>query len=102
MKNDVLKLIAQKAKRRLIGKETYSAPKIKIIPNEDANFKSRVEFLLAQEDVVTNPVHYLVDETELKHLNEEQKERYLLATLDKYARLKAEIENLQTEHKSVM
>ena len=102
MKNDVLKLIAQKAKRRLIGKEITTVQNIKIIPNDDENFRSKVKFLLAQEDVVTNPVHYLVDEIELKRLNEEQRERYLLSTLDKYTSLKQEIESLQVLQQKVM
>ena len=42
MKNDVLKLIAQKAKRRLVGKEAVVNAKIKVISNEDEDFKSKV------------------------------------------------------------
>lgn len=102
MKNDVLKMFAQRAKRRLVGRENFVAPKIKIIPNEDENFKNKVEFLLSQDDLITNPVHYLVDDRELKSMNEEQKERYVLSTLDRYTSLKQEIENLQTLQRKVM
>lgn len=92
MKSDVLKSIAQKAKRRLVGKDEQSVAKIKIISNEDAEFKDKVEFLLSQEDVIINPVHYLMDDKILKNLNEQAKERYLLSTLDKFSQFRNQIE----------
>lgn len=92
MYNDVLKNIAQRAKRRLVGKENKPNAKIKVISNDDVDFKSRVEFLLSQEDVVTNPVHYLIDDKILKNMKESEKERYLLSTLDKYMALKKQFE----------
>ncbi|MGN1200805.1 MAG: hypothetical protein ACI4R8_00880 [Candidatus Caccovivens sp.] len=93
MSSDVLKAFAQKAKRRLIGKEKKIQTKIKVISNEDMDFKNRVEFLLSQEEVITNPVHYLIDDRILDSMNGIAKERYLLATLDKYASLRNELEN---------
>ena len=102
MKNDILKLIAQKAKRRLVGKEkSVSNAKIKII-HEDEDFKSKVENLLLMDDVVTNPVKYLLDDNELKNMNENQKERYLLSTLDRYNALRRQIETLHTLNQKVM
>ena len=82
MKNDVLKSFAQKAKRRLVGGTMPSSAKIKVISNEDVGFRSKVEFLLSQEDVVTNPVHYLIDDKIFQGMSEEARERYLLNTLD--------------------
>ena len=90
--NDVLKNIAQRAKRRLIGKENVVNAKIKVISNEDEDFKSKVEFLLAQDEVVSNPVQYLIDNKAMKGMSSEAKERYLLNTLDKYSAFKQKLE----------
>lgn len=95
--SDVLKSFAQKAKRRLVGREVVSSAKIKVITNEDEDFKSKVEYLLAHDDVITNPIHFLMDDKILNGLNsEEAKERYLLSTLDKYNSFKNQIENVST------
>ena len=102
MKNDVLKMIAQRAKRRLVGKENVANVKVKVIPNEDEKFKSKVEFLLAQEGVISNPVKYLIDDSEMKGLSEEGRERFLLSTLDRYNNLRKEIESLNTLGKKVI
>lgn len=91
--SDVLKSIAQKAKRRLVGLEILPSAKIKVISSEDEEFKSKVERLLAQEDVVSNPVHYLMDDKLFAQLDTNAKERYLLSTLDKYNSLKNKLEN---------
>lgn len=91
--SDVLKSIAQKAKRRLVGLEILPSSKIKVISSEDEEFKSKVEMLLAQEDVVSNPVHYLMDDKLFAQLDTNAKERYLLSTLDKYNSLKNKLEN---------
>lgn len=92
MKNDVLKIIAQKAKRRLIGKEAVTNAKIKVISNDDEDFKSKVEFLLSQESVVSNPVHFLIDDKILNNMAENQREKYLLDTLDKYNNLRSKLD----------
>ena len=94
--NDVLRFIAQKAKRRLIGKDVVSSAKIKVISNEDEEFKSKVENLLSQKDVVTNPVHYLIDDKVFSVLDGEAKERYLLSTLDKYNSIKNQNEKVSS------
>lgn len=93
MSSDVLKSFAQKAKRRLVGKETKTRAKITVISNDDVDFKNRVEFLLSQEGIITNPVHYLIDDKILDSMNGVAKERYLLSTLDKYASLKNQLES---------
>ena len=92
-RNDVLRNFAQRAKRRLVGRDKIFCAKIKVINNDDEDFRSKVEFLLSQEDIVTNPVHFLMDDKILKNMDEEGKERYLLSTLDKYNRLRNQIEN---------
>lgn len=92
-RNDVLKNFAQRAKRRLVGRDKTFCAKIKVINNDDEDFRSKVEFLLSQEDIVTNPVHFLMDDKILKNMNEENKERYLLSTLDKYNRLRSQMEH---------
>lgn len=102
MYSDVLKNFAQKAKRRLVGKEKVTNAKIKVISNEDEDFKSKVEFLLSQEDVVTNPVHYLIDDKILKNMQEHERERVLLSTLDKYIATKKQLENASTYHEFCM
>lgn len=101
-KNDFLKTVALRAKRRLVGKETAPNTKIKIITNEDEDFKSKVEFLLSQEDVITNPVHYLMDDKILKNMDDKAKERYLLSTIDKYNKFKEQIETATTYSKVCM
>ncbi len=102
MKNDALKNFALKAKRRLSGREERCPAKIKVITNEDNEFKSKVEYLLSQEDVVTNPVHFLMDSKVLKDMDDCEKERYLLSTLDKYKRFRSQIENNSCENKFCM
>ena len=64
-----------------------------MISNEDEDFKSKVEFLLSQEGVVSNPVQYLIDGKRMKEMSSEAQERYLLSTLDKYFVLKNKLEN---------
>lgn len=103
-RNDFLKNFAQRAKRRLVGKETTPKvnARIKVISNEDLEFKNKVQQLLSQEDVITNPVHYLIDEHALKNMNEPARERYLLATLDKYISTKRELENSTSDTRFCM
>ncbi len=98
----MLKNFAQKAKRRLIGKENTTNTKIKVISNEDEEFKSKVEFLLSQEGIVTNPVHYLVDDKKMKKMDEEERERYLLTTLDKYNSLRNQLEKISSNNRFCM
>ena len=102
MNNEMLKNFAQRAKRRLVGKEKSVVTKIKVISNEDEDFKSKVEFLLSQEGVVSNPVQYLMDGKRLKGMSSEAKERYLLSTLDKYSVLKNKLENDRSQSRFCM
>jgi len=99
---EALKSFALKAKRRLVGKENNITAKIKVISNEDVEFKNKVEYILSQDDVITNPVQYLMDERVMKNMDENEKERYLLNTLDKYNSLRNQIENLGRESKFCM
>ncbi len=102
-KNEVLKTFALKAKRRLVGRENSSSTaKIKVISNDDTEFRSKVEFLLSQEDLVLNPVHYLIDEKVFAKMNEQQKERELLTTLDKYTALRHQIEKMNGDTRFCM
>lgn len=94
--NDVLKNFAQRAKRRLVGRDNVPQAKIKVIENDDEDFKSKVENLLSSEEVITNPIQYLIDEKIFKNLEDSAKERYLLNTLDKYMQFKNQIENIST------
>ena len=94
MNSELLKNFVKKAKRRLVGRENISTAKIKIISNDDENLKDKIVFLMQQEGIVTNPAHYLLDDKKFKNMDDEQKERYLLSTLDKYTLLKGKMENL--------
>lgn len=100
--SDFLKTFAQKAKRRLVGREVVIPAKIKLISNEDEEFRSKVENLLSQEEVVSNPVHFLMDDKLFKVLDGEAKERYLLNTLDKYSSFRNQIENVSSYSKFCM
>ena len=101
-KNEALKIIARKAKKRLAGRENCVTAKIKIISNEDVEFKSKVEYLLSQEDVVTNPVHFLIDDKIFKNMDDASRERYLLSTLDKFSALRSQLENHNTDSRFCM
>ena len=92
--SELLKSFAQRAKRRLVGKSPVVNAKIKVITQTDDDFRNKVKDLLSTEEVVTNPLHYLMDEKVMKTLDEEAKERYLLSTLDKYIGLKNEFERM--------
>ena len=96
MKNDFLKVFAQKAKRRLVGKENVPVAKIKVSAKDDEDFRGRVETLMAQEGVVSNPVQYLLDNKKLKGMTDSARERYLLSTLDKYTALRNKFDDVAT------
>lgn len=93
MREDVLRIIALRAKKKLLGRENVkeSTAKIKRISNEDYAFREKVEYLMSRDDEIFNPIHFLMDEKIMKNLNGEGKERYLLSTIDKYNRYKNEI-----------
>lgn len=98
MRNDMLRNFAQRAKRRLVGKENVPTMKIKVISNDDEEFRNKVEDLLSRDEVVSNPMHYLIDDKIFSNMNEIERERYLLSTLDKFSRFREQIEN--AEHAS--
>lgn len=91
--NDILKNFALRAKNKLLGKDTKNSinVKVKTISFKDDAFKEKVEFLMDRENEIFNPMHFLMDDKLLKTLDSEQKERYLLETIDKYLRFKNEI-----------
>ena len=91
--NDILKNFALRAKNKLLGKDNKDVvpAKIKTISFKDEAFKEKVEYLMDNEDEIFNPMHFLMDEKLMKTLYSEQKERYLLSTIDKYMRFKNEI-----------
>lgn len=96
MKSEFLKIFAQKAKRRLTGRETVPAAKIKVISKDDEDFRGRVETLMSQEGIVSNPVQYLIDNKKLKGMSDSARERYLLSTLDKYTALRNKFDDVAT------
>ena len=91
--NDILKNFALRAKNKLLGKDTKNSinMKVKTISFKDDAFKEKVEYLMDRENEIFNPMHFLMDDKLLKTLDSEQKERYLLETIDKYLRFKNEI-----------
>ena len=91
--NDILKNFALRAKNKLLGKDNKDVvpAKINTISFKDEAFKEKVEYLMDNEDEIFNPMHFLMDEKHMKTLVSEQKERYLLSTIDKYMRFKNEI-----------
>ena len=82
--NDILKNFALRAKNKLLGKDNKDVvpAKIKTISFKDEAFKEKVEYLMDNEDEIFNPMHFLMDEKLMKTLDSEQKERYLLSTID--------------------
>ena len=92
METDALKRIALHAKKRLTGHLNSQPAKIKIISQEDPEFRKKVEFLLSQKEVIMNPVQYLIDQKVWKKLDSIHRERLLFKTLEKYREIKAEIE----------
>ncbi|MBQ8844993.1 MAG: hypothetical protein IJ008_03140 [Clostridia bacterium] len=103
MSKDILKCMAQRAKKRLISngeKLPNEIPhaskngncKIKSIKNIDEKFSEKVRTLLEKEEEIINPIKLLMDENYFNKLDENGKERYLLKTIDNFTRLKNEIE----------
>ena len=91
--NDILKNFALRAKNKLLGKDSKDSvtAKIKTISFKDDAFKEKVEYLMDRDDEIFNPMHFLMDEKVMKNLDSEQRERYLLTTIDKYMKYKNEI-----------
>ena len=95
MKNNMLKMLALKAKNRMINKGDFDArydSRIKIISNEDHEFVEKVREVLDNECKSMNPFKYLMDDKRLMKLDSIGKERYLLEITEKYLKAKASIE----------
>lgn len=95
MKNNMIKILAMRAKNRMMNKGSFEAcydSRIKIINKEDAEFVEKVRGVLASEQKSINPFKYLMDEKRLMKLDAIGRERYLLETTEKYLKAKAEIE----------
>lgn len=88
MKNNLLKILAKKAKERLLGKPICNCESnvcIKVFNAEDEDFDSKVKFLFSKkEDASFNPMKILMDEKVLISLDERGREKYLLDTMDRY------------------
>ncbi len=99
---EFIRNFAIRARRRLVGKENAVNVKIKVISNDDPEFKSKFENLQSQKEVVSNPLKYLMDEKLMKKMDEESKERYLLSVLDKYCALRNQVENKSSDSRFCM
>ena len=87
MRNDILKILANRAKNRLMNKslrDTYSNASIKIINNNDDKFYNKVKEMLSEDKNIINPIKRLMDESKLIKMNSLQREKYLFETIVKY------------------
>ena len=96
MKTNALKMLAMKAKNRMMNKgngDSYSQARFKVIDNnEDQEFIERVRQLLDNEKKSMNPMKYLMDDKAFMKLDANNRERYMLEITEKYLRAKAIIE----------
>lgn len=110
MGNQILKRLAVKAKNRLINREctgvnkdkknVYSANvKFKIISNDDIDFIDRAKAL--KEEDLLNPISKLMDNEYFLKLSPQNKEKYLLDTIDKYAKFRKKLDE-DREHVRVL
>jgi len=105
MKNNMLKVLAMRAKNRMMNKgcgETLCDARIKIINNDDAEFVDRVRKLLEEDGFTANPLKQLMDEKRVNKLDELRKERYLLETMEKYLKAKTQIESEQSRFLNII
>lgn len=95
MKTNMLKMLALKAKNRMMNKNTgdaYFNSKIKIINVRDDDFVDKVRGVLENEKKSINPLKYLMDEKVLFKLDGRAREKYLLEITEKYLKAKSQIE----------
>ena len=95
MKNNMIKILAMKAKNRMMNRGSFEAcydSRIKIISNEDNEFIEKVKSVLENERKSINPMKYLMDDKRLMKLDAMGRERYLLETTEKYLKAKEIIE----------
>lgn len=90
--SNMLKVLAMRAKNRMINKNGYTEAKIKIINSDDSEFVEKVRNLLNSEGNITNPIGQLMEEKVLYRLDERGREKYLLETVERYLRAKSIIE----------
>ncbi len=94
MGNNMLKILAMRAKNRLINKgNAYYDARIKVISNDDTEFVEKVRKLLEEEEACRNPLKILMDEKKVSKMDECGKERYLLQTMERYLKAKEQIEH---------
>ena len=94
MGNNMLKVLAMRAKNRLVNKgNSYYDARIKVISNDDTDFVEKVRRLLEEEEACRNPLKILMDEKKVSKMDECGKERYLLQNMDKYLRVKEQLEH---------
>lgn len=95
MKTNMLKILAMKAKNRMMNRGSFEAcydSRIKIINNEEDDFIEKVRGVLSNDKKSLNPLKYLMDEKRLMKLDGMSRERYLLEITEKYLRAKTIIE----------
>ena len=98
MKTNMLKMLAMKAKNRMMKREdntSFLNARVKIIMAEDGEFLDKVREILANEKKSINPLKYLMDERQLIKMDNMSRERYLLQITEKYLKAKALIERQQ-------
>ena len=94
MKRDIIKMLAAKAKNRLMNKnlrKTYNNANIKVITDNDEDFYNKVKDMLNEEEFVENPLKRLMDDNKLMKMTPQQRERYLLETIEKYLSVRNKI-----------
>ena len=99
MKNNMLKVLAMKAKNRMINKglgQSYYDARIKVISDDDTEFVGKVRKILADEKASRNPLKLLMDDKKILMLDEKGREKYLLETMEKYLKAKSQIEREQS------
>lgn len=95
MRSDILKVLAMKAKNRMINKglrNTYTNSNIKIIEENDTAFYNKVKDMMKEETDIFNPLKRLMDENKLMRLDDRGREKYLLETIEKYHKVRKQIE----------
>lgn len=105
MKNNMLKVLAMRAKNRMMNKgcdESLFDARIRIINNDDTEFMDRVRRLLEEDHFTANPLKQLMDDKKVNKLDEPNKERYLLETMEKYLKAKSQIENEQSRFLNIV
>ncbi len=98
--NRELKKLALNARNRLINKGENRLTKFpnslspnirfKVISSSDETFDNRAREILEKDSL--NPIRELMDENYYKSLNEGMREKYLLEIIEKFVKVKKQIE----------